>query len=119
MTTLVQLPSKLTQYARKITPVPRLVEITQIRSGEHSRKSVRDCLQKLGLKMNKIVIHKNISPIRGMIFRLRGYVSVKDYPIPERLLTQSEIEAIKQMPKAPQPKSVVPIPKTQLSTHKM
>lgn len=72
MATLLKLPQKLTQYARKINAVPRLVEITQIRSGEHSRQSVRECLDKLGLKMNKSVVHKNNSPIRGMIFRVRS-----------------------------------------------
>jgi ribosomal protein L30 len=59
---------KLGPFMRKIDPVPALVKITLVKSAVRAQKDIQKTLTSLGLtKIHASKVHKNISPIRGMI----------------------------------------------------
>ena len=63
----------LAKYTRVVKPVPRLVSIQQVKSAAKAGDKIAQTLKALQLtKMHKTVVHKNISPIRGMINTVRA-----------------------------------------------
>jgi ribosomal protein L30/L7E len=87
---------QLAKYTRVVKPVPRLVEVMQVKSGAKATRDIQQTLRALNLdKMNKSIIHKNISPIRGMINKVllvillmnkkkvKHYVRVQEVAIPK------------------------------------
>ncbi len=60
--------AKIGPFMRQIDPVPALVKITLVKSSIRAQKDIKTTLNALGLtKVHASKIHKNISPIRGMI----------------------------------------------------
>lgn len=59
-------------------PRGRLFFIKLVNSPFHKSKHIRDSFEALGLKkLQQLVVHKDTSPIRGLIFRVRNFVEVE------------------------------------------
>eukprot|EP01121_Diplochlamys_sp_Union-15-3_P022517 TRINITY_DN9613_c0_g1_i1.p1 TRINITY_DN9613_c0_g1~~TRINITY_DN9613_c0_g1_i1.p1 ORF type:complete len:123 (-),score=14.61 TRINITY_DN9613_c0_g1_i1:4-372(-) len=76
---------------------PLLVRITYVRCGKHKQPYIRTALKTLGFrKLQQSIVHKNVRPIRGLIFKLRHYIEVEPiYPdddlMKEAMLLKSQI----------------------------
>jgi len=57
--------------ASSVTEAVHVVKITLVKCGLHKPPSIRNTLKALGLnKLHKSVYHKNIRPVRGMIYEV-------------------------------------------------
>lgn len=58
---------------------PRMIKITQVRSGAGRHHKQRATLQALGFKKHQqSVVHQDNAAIRGMIFQVQHLVEVQD-----------------------------------------
>eukprot|EP01112_Ceratiomyxa_fruticulosa_P017750 TRINITY_DN5594_c0_g1_i1.p2 TRINITY_DN5594_c0_g1~~TRINITY_DN5594_c0_g1_i1.p2 ORF type:complete len:112 (-),score=22.64 TRINITY_DN5594_c0_g1_i1:15-350(-) len=66
------------------TLIPNIVKVTLVKSRYHARPAVEKTLAALNLKhIHGYVYHKNSPTIRGMIHRVKHYVSIEEIPFPK------------------------------------
>ena len=69
--------ASIAKFMRTVTPKPKLCRVTLVKSHLHAPPDIRKSVEALGLtRLNSSIIHKNISPIRGLINTVRSIENV-------------------------------------------